>query len=97
MRLREEMEERLRILTQAYYFSNAHRAELTDEARIKHRMLGENISLLQWCLSEADTSHVTWTTVREAFRFFQRLLFFKLSGGRIGKSRPEEGVRPLEA
>ena len=47
MRLREELEERLRVLTQACFFSNAHRSELSDEARGKHRILEENINLLQ--------------------------------------------------
>ena len=79
MRPREEVEERLRVLTQALYFSHAHRKELSEEARIKHRILEENISLLQWCLSESETHRVTWGTVREAFRFFLRALWQKLT------------------
>ncbi len=84
MRPREEMEERLRVLTQALYFSHAHRDELSEEARGKLRILEENISLLQWCLSDSASPHVKWETVREAFQFFLHLLRQKLSIGRAG-------------
>lgn len=91
MRPREEIEERLRVLTQALYFSHAHRDELSQEARVRLRILEENISLLQWCLSEPDARRVTWGRVREAFRFFVHLLCQKLSGGRAGDSQPDAG------
>ena len=89
MRPREEMEERLRILTQALYFSHAHRDELSEEARVKLRILEENISLLQWCLSDSITPYVTWGTVREAFQFFLHLLRQRLSTGRTGARAQE--------
>lgn len=84
MRPREEIEERLRVLTQALYFSHAHRDELSEEARIRLRILEENISLLQWCLSDPDAGHIRWSTVREAFQFFLRVLRQKLSANRAG-------------
>jgi hypothetical protein len=91
MRLREEIEERLRVLTQALYFSHVHRGELSEEARVKLRILEENIHLLQWCLSETDVRHITWGTVREAFHFFAHLLWQKLSGSRARNSQSGAG------
>lgn len=91
MRPREEMEEQLRVLTQALYFSHAHRDELSEEARIRLRILEENISLLQWCLSDSDTHHVTWNTVREAFQFFLHVLRQKLSANRAGEPESSAG------
>ena len=79
MRPREEVEERLRVLTQALYFTHAHRKELSEEARIQHRILEENINLLQWCLSESEPPRVTWGTVRKAFHFFLHALWQKLT------------------
>lgn len=78
MRPRQEIEEQLRLLTQALYFSHAHRKELSEEAQIKQRILEENIRLLQWCLSESETHPVTWGAVREAFHFFRHTLWQKL-------------------
>ncbi len=94
MRLREELEERLRVLTQAYFFSNAHRSELSDEARVKHRILEENINLLQWCLSETDSNNITWGTVREAFNFFLKLVWQKTLGGIFSKESSEDEKSP---
>jgi hypothetical protein len=91
MRPREEIEERLRVLTQALYFSHAHRGELSEEARVKLRILEENISLLQWCLSDSDAPRVTWGTVREAFQFFLRVLGQKLSPPRAGDAGSSAG------
>lgn len=96
MRPREEIEERLRVLTQALYFSHAHRDELSEEARVKLRILEENISLLQWCLSDADAPRVTWGTVREAFQFFRRTLRQRLSIGRAGDTGPSAGSAESE-
>ena len=96
MRLREEIEERLRVLTQAYYFSQVHRAELSDEARVKLRIMEENIHLLQWCLSETDARRITWGTVREAFHFFAHLFWRKLSGGRSGGPQLDAGNAQIE-
>lgn len=78
MRPREEIEERLRVLTQALYFSHVHRKELSEEAQIRQRILEENIRLLQWCLSESETHRVRWGTVREAFHFFRHTLWQRL-------------------
>lgn len=96
MRPREEVEERLRVLTQALYFSHAHRDELSEEARVRLRILEENIGLLQWCLSESETHRVTWGTVREAFQFFLQTLRQKLSSGKAhpsGAHRDETRAR----
>jgi hypothetical protein len=84
------MEERLRVLTQALYFSHAHRDELSEEGRVKLRILEENISLLQWFLSDSVTPHVTWETVREAFQFFLHVLRQKLSMGRSPSPGPSK-------
>ena len=92
MRPREEISDRLRVLTQAIYLSQAHRDELSQEARIKLRILEENISQLQWCLSEPDAHPVTWRQVREAFHFFVHLFLRKLSGNRVGDRRPNPGT-----
>ncbi len=85
MRTRKTIEERFRTLTQAYYFSSAHRKELSDEALAKHRALEENIGLLRWCLETPDPQELTWQNVREAFAWALGLFARKLFG-RFGKT-----------
>ena len=80
MRTRKAIEERFHTLTQAYYFSYAHRKELSDEALAKHRALEENISLLRWCLKTPDPQELTWQNVREAFAWAFGLFARKLFG-----------------
>lgn len=87
MRTREEIEERHRVFTQAFYFTSAHHGELSEEARAKQRALEENIGLLQWCLEDPDSESLTWDAVRRAFVTAFGLLFRKLFS-RPGKSTP---------
>jgi hypothetical protein len=93
MRPREEIAERLRVLTQALYLTHTHRDELSREADIRLRILEENIHQLQWCLSEPDAHPVTWRQVREAFQFSIRLFLRKLSGSGTGDRRSDEPGR----
>ena len=78
MRPADELEERLRILTQALYFSHAHRNELTPEALAKYRALEENIGLLQWCLEPPDRATLTWGAVGRAVRWALGLFTLRL-------------------
>ena len=78
MRPADELEERLRILTQALYFTHAHRKELTPEALAKYRALEENIGLLQWCLEPPDRTALTWGAVRRALKWSLGLLALRL-------------------
>lgn len=102
MRTQKEIQERLRILTQAYHFSFAHHRELSDEARTKHRALEENIRLLQWCLEDPGPEEVTWRAVRGLFGTAFRLLVRKLVGrfgadaGSSAESDPPGAGRPRE-
>ena len=52
MRSKAELEERLNVLMQAYYFMDQHAAELSDAARVKLRVLEGQIEMIQWCLED---------------------------------------------
>lgn len=78
MRTRNELSRHLSTLTQALYFQDAHRKELTEEGRVRLRALEDNIDLLGWCLQEPEPQSLSWADVREAFRSAWRLLWLRL-------------------
>ena len=78
MRTADELEERLRLLTQALHFSHAHRNELSPEALARHRVVEENIALLSWCLEPADPSRLSWSAAGRALKQALGLVFLKL-------------------
>ncbi len=84
MRTRKEIEERLRTLTQAYHFTDAHRVELSDEAATKLRSLEEGIGLLRWCLDNtaSEPAKISWKDVRNAFVGSLAILWKRVRGQR---------------
>ena len=88
MKTREEIEERLRVLTQAYHLSYIHRGELTGEALAKFRALEECISLLKWCLEDSESPNVGWRNVGVAVPASLGLIRKKLFGGEEDVAQP---------
>ena len=78
MRTRNEISRRLSTLTQALYFREAHRHELSEEGRVQVKALEDNIALLGWCLQQPDPCSVSWADVRETLGLAWRLLRIRL-------------------
>ena len=89
MRTREEIEERLRTLTQAYHFTDVHRRELSDEAAARLHSLEEGIGLLRWCLEDtvSEPAETSWKDVRNALVTAFSVLWKRLHG-------PAPRIRP---
>lgn len=79
MRTRREISRHLQALTQAFYFRDVHRSELSEEGRVQLRAMEDNIALLEWCLESTDTAEVTWGDVRESFKAAGKLFWIRLT------------------
>jgi len=56
MRSEADIEERLNVLMQAYYFMDRRAGEQSDEVRVKLRVLEGQIETIQWCLEDGEQS-----------------------------------------